>query len=377
MSESEPAARQSRESGESPGIASSATFDAVTMDPADTPGVIEVAALDGCCRGVRRCREEGRWTIRPTRPHTRLARRGAREQGAGRREETRGGRPEPDIRTVLPRARTGRRKPAGPDNQTNRTARGGSERPSAPRKRRSWRPDRAPAPNASPETRILAPNSVGSAKPPSSWASRTSLEDRSFFGTRLGADARVGHMRARIGWSCVRSRPVRMRFRRRPRIVTGEGSGPVSGREMKKGPTTRAVARNLWLGGKTESEVAKAVGTSLRNVVRWREREAWQDLKMMIEARPVTAAMDQATTAEERELKMLDVVDNILIRILQKGAQEFTPRDVKLFTASIKEASDIRHETYRLRRIRDYHRELAEKEAAKQAEARTWRSTRS
>jgi hypothetical protein len=143
---------------------------------------------------------------------------------------------------------------------------------------------------------------------------------------------------------------------------------------MKSGPTTRALARNLWLGGKTEAEVAKAVGTSLRNIVRWREREAWRDLKMVIEARAATVTMDQATTAEERELKMLDVVEGILIRILNKGAQSFTPRDVKLFTASIKEASDVRHEIEHLRNIRAFQRADDAKEAEEAAEEQVWRA---
>jgi hypothetical protein len=58
---------------------------------------------------------------------------------------------------------------------------------------------------------------------------------------------------------------------------------------------------------------------------------------------------------------MLDVVDNILIKILNRGADKFGPRDVKLFTASIKEASDVRHEIERLRKIRDYQRREAAK----------------
>jgi hypothetical protein len=137
---------------------------------------------------------------------------------------------------------------------------------------------------------------------------------------------------------------------------------------MSVGTTTRALARDLWIGGtKTDAEIAKSVGTTLRNIVRWRERERWQDLKMLIEARAATMGRDQATTAEERHLKLMDILDGFVVKILNKG-QGLGPKEVRMLVATIAESQEIRHLVEIRRKSREYLRKEAEKRAAEEEE---------
>lgn len=142
---------------------------------------------------------------------------------------------------------------------------------------------------------------------------------------------------------------------------------------VDRGTRIRGVARNLWIGGKTESEVAKAVGTSLRNIVRWRDRDSWADLRMLIESRAAVLAAGQGPAAEERQAKILDVIDNIVIRMLSKEGAKFEPKDVKLLTATMRESQVIRNDTALHRRIRELQRESAERDAELQTQNGAWR----
>jgi hypothetical protein len=132
---------------------------------------------------------------------------------------------------------------------------------------------------------------------------------------------------------------------------------------MDRGNRIRAVARNLWIEGKSECEVAKAVGSSLRNVVRWRDRDCWPDLKMLIESRAVAVAAARLPAVEERQGKVLDVIDNIVIRMLSKDGPNFTPRDVKMLTATLRESQVIRNDTAVWQRSRRLEQAEAERNA--------------
>jgi hypothetical protein len=132
------------------------------------------------------------------------------------------------------------------------------------------------------------------------------------------------------------------------------------------GTTTRALARDLWIGGtKTDAEIAKAIGTTVRNIVRWRERERWQDLKMLVEARAAALGHDHATTVEERHLKLMDIIDGFVVKILNRGQAGLGPKDVRMLVATIRESQEIRGEVESRRRSREYQRKEAEKAAAR------------
>jgi hypothetical protein len=138
---------------------------------------------------------------------------------------------------------------------------------------------------------------------------------------------------------------------------------------MRDAPKTRAVARNLWVAGsKTESQIAKAVGTSLRNIVRWRDRENWQELKMLVEARAAAMTGDRAATAEERQLKLADAIEGLIIKILNKGSEALDARAIKMLMSAIKDSQDVRLAVH-LRRIdRAYRQEEALERARRQRE---------
>ena len=91
---------------------------------------------------------------------------------------------------------------------------------------------------------------------------------------------------------------------------------------------------------------------------------------MLIQARVGAVAGDQSVTAEERQLKLVDVIEGFIVKILNRGPDAIGAKDVKMLTSTILDSQDIRNEVDRRRRNREYDKRKAEEEAARD---RPWR----
>jgi transposase-like protein len=100
----------------------------------------------------------------------------------------------------------------------------------------------------------------------------------------------------------------------------------------------RGKARDLWLQGKTDEEIAAALGITRPDTIRdWRRKEDWTGIRRVIE-RGVSLRFDAernvaTADAKSREIRMVDAMESLIARQLR---QVGSSQDVRTASNSLR-----------------------------------------
>lgn len=115
-------------------------------------------------------------------------------------------------------------------------------------------------------------------------------------------------------------------------------------------------ARRLWMAGEGEASIAAKLGLDVPAIESWRDAEDWGELRQLLDARVAAKRHAAADNADERDLILVDALDNLLAKVIQRGGATATAQEVHRIAAALKIGRAVR-EDIRLSRL---DRELRE-----------------